>query len=343
VARILVAGTTESLGGRALAERIAAAIAADGHDAALLGATPLPEVREADAVVCLLDGPVPPPAAVAAAATAHALGKPALALHTHPLGDAMATLFTQTASVHDEADIGGPLAAFYAHVRPFAGRLVRDQVPRLVREAGHAVRFREAAPDERPRYLKRKIAEEAQELLAATDGGEEREEAADLLEALEALLLARSIGREDLKLVKDAKRKRRGGFERGFVVESTTTADQPGDDVPTWPLEAPMAVPTPAPQPVSQEYVYEVQDGVTNLPPLPGQEPPAARSFADDSSMPLFPSKEAIQAAAPSAPTPPPAQRRSSLWNLGVKGERQAIPDPEPEDPDRIEPAVRDI
>ena len=153
MARILVAGTTESLGGRALAERVAARIQADGHDAALLGATPLPEVRDADAVVCLLDGPVPPPAAVAAAATAHALGKPALALHTHPLGDAMATLFTQSAAVHDETEIGGPLSAFYAHVRPFAGRLVRDQVPRLVREAGHAVRFREAAPDERPRYL----------------------------------------------------------------------------------------------------------------------------------------------------------------------------------------------
>lgn len=307
MARILVAGTTESLGGRALAERVAARIQADGHDAALLGATPLPEVREADAVVCLLDGPVPPPAAVAAAATAHALGKPALALHTHPLGDAMATLFTQSAAAHDEADLHGPLTAFYAHVRPFAGRMVRDQVPRLVREAGHAVRFREAGPEERPRYLKRKVAEEAQELLAA-DAGQEREEVADLLEALEAFLLARGLSREDLRLVKEAKRRRRGGFERGFVVESTGpsgNAPEPAmeaADVPAWPTET--------------------------------------RSH------------EPLQfAAAPYAPTaaaPPPAAaaaepRRTSLWNLGARGERQAIPDPEPEDPEHIEPAVRDI
>lgn len=292
MARILVAGTTESLGGRALAERVVARIQADGHDAALLGATPLPEVREADAVVCLLDGPLPPPAGVAAAATAHALGKPALALHTHPLGDAMATLFTQSSAVHGEEDIAGPLAAFYAHVRPFAGRLVRDQVPRLVREAGHAVRFREASAEERARYLKRKVMEEAQELLEA-DPGDEREEAADLLEALEALLVARGIGRDDLKLVKDAKRRRRGGFERGFVVESTGVgAPSPDDDgALTWPEERPAQVPT---------------------------------------------------LSTPASLTAPPEQRRTSLWNVGARGQPEAIPD-HVEDPDRIEPAVRDL
>lgn len=289
MARILVAGTTESLGGRALAERVVARIQSDGHDAALLGATPLPEVREADAVVCLLDGPLPPPAAVAAAATAHALGKPALALHTHPLGDAMATLFTQSSSVHGEEDLPGPLAAFYAHVRPFAGRLVRDQVPRLVREAGHAVRFREAAAEERARYLKRKLVEEAQELLEA-DVGEEREEAADVLEVLEALLVTRGVGRDDLRLVKDAKRRRRGGFERGFVVESTGGVAPPDEGVPAWPDERP------------------------TLPP--------------------------VQASI--APVAAPDQRRTSLWNLGARGQPEPIPDPV-EDPDRIEPAVRDL
>jgi predicted house-cleaning noncanonical NTP pyrophosphatase (MazG superfamily) len=284
VARILVAGTTESLGGRALAERVAARIRADGHGAALLGATPLAEVREADAVVCLLDGPVPPPAAVAAAATAHALGKPALALHTHPLGDAMATLFTQVAAVHDEAEVAGPLTAFYAHVRPFAGKMVRDQVPRLVREAGHAVRFREAPPEERPRFLKRKVAEEAQDLLEAGPG-EEREEVADLLEALEALLVARGMSRDDLRLVKEAKRRRRGGFERGFVVDSM------GDAAP-----------------------------------------------ADETSWPGEKSVEPV-AAAPPTSTP---STRSRLWNLGATGQPEAIPDVV-EDPDRIEPALRDL
>jgi len=292
MARILVAGTTESLAGRALAERVVARVGADGHDAAMLGATPLPEVREADAVVCLLDGPVPPPAAVAAAATAHALGKPALALHTHPLGDALATLFTQAQQAHDEADFAGALAAFYAQVRPHAGKLVRDQVPRLVREAGHSVSFREAAPADRPRFLKRKVLEEAHELLEAGPG-EEREEVADLLEALEALLQERGVERDDLKRVKEAKRHRRGGFERCFVVESVAG----GAPVESAPATAPAATPAPA-WPVER------------APPAPAREAPNAR--------------------------------RSSLWNVGHKGQPEEIP-AHVEDPERIEPAVRDL
>lgn len=320
MARILVAGTTESLAGRGLAERVVARVRADGHDAALLGATPLPEVREADAVVALLDGPVPPPAAVGAAATAHALGKPALALHTHPLGDAIATLFTQTHAVHGEEGFAPALAAFYAQVRPFAGRLVRDQVPRLVREAGHAVSFREAAGEERARFLKRKVAEEAAELLAASPG-EEREEVADLLEALEALLVERGVAREDLKLVKEAKRKRRGGFERCFVVESVAGGT---------PIEA-----SPAQAPVRPTSVADAEDAgleaEATVPAWPGQP-----------SAPLFPSaRPALPPLAPTAADGAPS-RRAELWNLGTGGRREAIR-PKVEDPDRIEPALRDL
>jgi predicted house-cleaning noncanonical NTP pyrophosphatase (MazG superfamily) len=305
VARILVAGTTETLAGRALADRVAARVRADGHDAALLGATPLPEVREADAVVSLLDGPVPPPAAVAAAATAHALGKPALALHTHPLGDALATLFTQTHLVGGDEDFAPALSAFYAQVRPFAGRLVRDQVPRLVREAGHAVAFREAAPgDERVRFLKRKVAEEAQELLGSS-AGDEQEEVADLLEALEALLAERGVAREDLKALKESKRRSRGGFERGYVVESVV-ATRDGDGM-------------------------EQEEPPEEAPDL--QAPDEPLSFAR--------LRAQSQAAAP-APPPPPASRHAELWNLSLSGRRQAIA-PKVEDPDRIEPALRDI
>jgi predicted house-cleaning noncanonical NTP pyrophosphatase (MazG superfamily) len=308
MARILVAGTTESLAGRSLAERIVARVQADGHDGALLGATPLPEVREADAVVALLDGPVPPPAAVGAAATAHALGKPVLALHTHPLGDALATLFTQTHAVHDESDFTAALAAFYAQVRPFAGRLVRDQVPRLVREAGHSVAFREAAGEERARFLKRKVAEEAQELLEAGPG-EEREEVADLLEALEALLVERGVAREDLKLVKEAKRRRRGAFERCFVVESVAGGT---------PVEAEAA-------------------GV-GAPPVAASPAPAGYE-----PLPAWPTER--RATAPPTPAPVAAESgsgRTELWNLGTGGRREPIR-PRVEDPDRIEPALRDL
>jgi predicted house-cleaning noncanonical NTP pyrophosphatase (MazG superfamily) len=327
-----VAGTTESLSGRGLAERVVARVRADGHDAALLGATPLPEVREADAVVALLDGPVPPPAAVGAAATAHALGKPALALHTHPLGDAIATLFTQAHAVLGEEDFAQALSAFYAQVRPFAGRLVRDQVPRLVHEAGHSVAFREAAGEERARFLKRKVAEEAQELLEAGPG-EEREEVADLLEALESLLVERNVTRDDLKLVKEAKRRRRGGFERCFVVESVAGGT---------PVEAaPAVAPTIVPEPAGEEELP-----LPTVPAWPNERPAAPRAPTPAPTPPEEPFSFAAlagrSAASPAPATPAPPSGRSELWNLGPSGRREAIK-PRVEDPDRIEPALRDL
>lgn len=253
MARLLVAADLSSFTQRAVAQRLVDRLQTDGHDAVLASDAPLTMCTDADAVVAILDG-VPDPLAVAFAAIAHAQSKPVLALHSHPIPDAAASLFTQTFAVRDEADFAAALPPFYAHIKPHAGKLVRDLVPRLVREAGHAVQFREAPVDERPRYLKRKVADEAAELLAA-DPGQEREEVADLLEALEALLRERGFDREDLKLVKDAKRKRRGAFERCFVVESasavtTEMAPAQGTDLPPvsampWPAAEHRSAPEP--------------------------------------------------------------------------------------------------
>lgn len=226
MARLLVAADLSSLAQRTLAERLAVTAQAHGHEAIVVQDAPLTACKDADAAICLLDGLAPGGLPVAIAATAHALNLPTLALHTQALPDSLASLFTQAVAVTREQDFAAALPAFYAQVRPFAGKLVRDQVPRIVREAGHHVQFREAAPDERARYLKRKVADEAAELLEA-DPGAEREEVADLLEALEALLRVRGFDRGDLKLVKEAKRKRRGGFERFLIVESASTVTAP--------------------------------------------------------------------------------------------------------------------
>lgn len=226
MARILVTGPAAGLAQRAALDRLVAKVRSDGHDAVRLGTQSerdLDAVRDADAIIALVDGHVDAGTA-AALAFAAATGKPTLGLHgpAPPLG-LLAELCGTLHGADDEAGWAEALPTFYEVLRPFAGRLVRDLVPRLVKEAGHEVAFRTLGPEERPRFLKQKILEEAQDLHGA-DVGREKEEIADVLEALESLIRTRSYGREDLKMVKDGKRKRRGGFEQGYVVESTAAA-----------------------------------------------------------------------------------------------------------------------
>jgi predicted house-cleaning noncanonical NTP pyrophosphatase (MazG superfamily) len=176
-------------------------------------------VRDADALIALLDHM--PASAAAAIAYAFHHDKPVLGLATK--GAPIAPIIAEMVSVVAESTAAAwleALPAFYDDVRPYAGRVVRDRIPDLVREAGHHVTFRQLTAEERPRFLKQKVASEARELLASPVG-KEKEQVADVLEALEAFITSRDYGRDDLRRVKEHKRKQRGAFERCFVVEST--------------------------------------------------------------------------------------------------------------------------
>lgn len=228
MARFYLAGPTAGLAERNYLRRIARQLEQDGHAVSGDDAQDaLKSLRDADAIVVVLDGSSVDGGAAAAAAHAHAIGKPVLGLHGGvPLPPVVAACLSRRASVANDADVEEALGLFYDEVRPFAGRLVRDQIPRLVREAGHEVHFRELPAADKPGFLKRKVAEEAAELERASPGAE-KEEIADVLEALEALIRVRGYDRDSLRQVKQAKLKRRGGFERCFVVEATGPAAAP--------------------------------------------------------------------------------------------------------------------
>lgn len=213
MARILVAGNTQHIAARDLRDRLVAAVRDAGHDGAPL--TGLAEVQDADGLLVLLDAC--DPLSAAALGMMHQADKPrlGLGLAPGPLADACSAVCLEHAD-----DALGHLESFFEMVKPFAGRVVRDKIPELVRDAGHDVAFREVTGEDRPRFLKQKVANEAQELLRA-DVGKEKEEIADVLEALEAFIRSRGVDREDLKRIKDGKRKRRGGFDKVYVVEST--------------------------------------------------------------------------------------------------------------------------
>lgn len=217
MARLLVIGPDDQLAARGLLKRLRNHAREAGHDAGSPDGNLKQAVRDADGVVVVLDGASAQANAIVGLAAA--MDKPVLGLSAHA-EHALSGLCRFVVCKDDEAAIA-TLEPFYEAVRPFAGRVVRDKIPELVREAGHDVAFREVGGEDRPRFLKQKVAAEAHELLRA-DVGKEKEEIADVLEALEAFILSRSFDREDLKRIKDAKRKRRGGFAKVYVVESTS-------------------------------------------------------------------------------------------------------------------------
>ena len=216
MARILVEAP-DTVAGRDVQRRILDRLSADGHEGDAPGPDVLGALEDADAFVVILDGP--DARCMAATAACAVAEKPVLALVGRDTPPPVESPWITWHPGTEVADWLVALPAFYGRVRPFAGRVVRDLVPRLVQEAGHEVRFRAAEPDERPRHLKQKILREARDLVQA-DRGAEAEEIADLLEALEALIRERGYDRESLKRIKQNKHRQRGGFERVWVVEA---------------------------------------------------------------------------------------------------------------------------
>lgn len=267
MARILVVGERAGVAGRTLLERLVGRLRGLGQDAAVYGQTeegPVRSVAECDGLVAVLDTAGAETAA--AVAYAHAKGKPVLGLALPE--SAVPAFLGEAAKLHrgaDEEAWAQALPGFCEAVRPFAGRLVRDQVPKLVKEAGYDLTFRLLDAEEKPRFLKQKVAAEAAELEKA-DLGREKEEVADVLEALEAFLVARGFDRDDLRRVKDAKKKRRGGFERCFVVEATSSQ----------PPETPATAPTPAPTKAQDPDAQAEAPSVTPEDPEASADSPAS-------------------------------------------------------------------
>ncbi|MFW9888146.1 MAG: nucleoside triphosphate pyrophosphohydrolase [Candidatus Thorarchaeota archaeon] len=94
-------------------------------------------------------------------------------------------------------------------------KLVRDRIPEIIRQKGGAPQVRIARGTELDKLIRLKIAEESQELL--NSGADE--EIADVLEALDALLAHRSIGRSEIEDTRLKKRQERGGFDKGFILK----------------------------------------------------------------------------------------------------------------------------
>ena len=92
------------------------------------------------------------------------------------------------------------------------GKLVRDRIPEIIREAGGDPVTAVLSPSEDPSALNAKLTEEVEELLDA-QGDHVAEELADVLEVLTAIAALNDIEWRSVEELRADKRAARGCFE----------------------------------------------------------------------------------------------------------------------------------
>jgi len=93
-------------------------------------------------------------------------------------------------------------------------KLIRDNIPEIIKEAGWLPTIRILKKSEFLNAIKKKISEEAGELIRAKDKKEIADEIIDIQELLDALASESKLTKAELKKLQNTKRKKRGGFKK---------------------------------------------------------------------------------------------------------------------------------
>jgi predicted house-cleaning noncanonical NTP pyrophosphatase (MazG superfamily) len=99
------------------------------------------------------------------------------------------------------------------------GKLVRDRIPEIIRAAGGEPETWALSEADYVRALRAKVFEEVNELLAADAGGM-AEEAADVLEVIQALVRTSNVAWADVERIQHRKQEERGAFNNRVWLES---------------------------------------------------------------------------------------------------------------------------
>lgn len=97
-------------------------------------------------------------------------------------------------------------------------KLVRDKIPQIIEASGNRCKIRLLSPEEYQQMVDKKLSEELAEYLES----KEPEELADLIEVIAAAAQARGCSWDKLMQLREEKRQKRGGFEKGILLESVT-------------------------------------------------------------------------------------------------------------------------
>jgi len=93
-------------------------------------------------------------------------------------------------------------------------KLIRDKIPGVARKAGWEPTIRVLTKNEFFDEVKKKISEEARELIRAKDKKGIADEIVDIQELLEVLTLETGLTRAEIKKMQTIKREKRGGFKK---------------------------------------------------------------------------------------------------------------------------------
>jgi len=97
----------------------------------------------------------------------------------------------------------------------YVNKLVRDEVPKIIRKKGSTPITHIATEDEYWKKLKEKLVEEADEFIK-TDS---EEEIADLMEVIYAICSFKGIDMKKLKALKKAKANKNGKFKERIILD----------------------------------------------------------------------------------------------------------------------------
>jgi predicted house-cleaning noncanonical NTP pyrophosphatase (MazG superfamily) len=98
-------------------------------------------------------------------------------------------------------------------------KLVRDRIPEIIKNAGKTPMYRTLSDEDFINALKRKVVEEAEELLAADDESLQTE-LADLAEVFDAILAVYGISSDEIAAIRKARNTERGAFAERVFLES---------------------------------------------------------------------------------------------------------------------------
>jgi predicted house-cleaning noncanonical NTP pyrophosphatase (MazG superfamily) len=102
-------------------------------------------------------------------------------------------------------------------------KLVRDEIPAAIENRGEKVEVVQLTGDALLAGLRQKLVEEAYETLDAKAGDDLIAELADVQEVVNAIAHALQLSKGQVEKERADKSKRRGGFERGFMLRRTAT------------------------------------------------------------------------------------------------------------------------
>lgn len=102
-------------------------------------------------------------------------------------------------------------------------KLVRDKIPNIIRTSGNQCEISVLLDEEYIEALGQKLVEEANEAATAKNNEELAQELADVMEVIDALMIAARIEPERVREIQKEKRSRRGGFDNRIKLFWTET------------------------------------------------------------------------------------------------------------------------